>query len=434
MKNEESLTEEELYTLQKDTFSYFTRTVNPKNGLIPDNTRVVSPCSIAAVGLALSCYPIAAERSFVSRSDAAHLALTTLRFFWESEQSQSPEATGYKGFFYHFLDMKTGKRTWKSELSTIDSAYVFAGALTAAAYFDRDEPVEKQIRELAEKVYRRADWKWAQSEKGKVTQGWLPEQGFLKYHWQGYSEAIILFILGLGSPTHPLDPECYSQWLSTYIWKKLYGFEFLYAGPIFIHQLSHVWIDFRGIQDDFMRTVGIDYFENSRRATYIQQEYAVRNPKKFVGYNEHSWGITASDGPGPAALRVNGTRRKFYDYLARGVPYGPDDGTLAPWSVVASLPFAPEIVLPTLQYLNRTYPEITGKHGYKCSLNPSFRPKTGSKRGWISQGHYGLDQGPVVLMIENFRSGLIWRLTRRCPYIVQGLKRAGFRGGWLGNS
>lgn len=434
MKIEESLTEEELYKLQKETFGYFTRTLNPKNGLIPDNTRVGSPCSIAAVGLALSCYPIAVERSFVSREEAADLALTALRFFWESEQSASPEATGYKGFFYHFLDMKTGKRTWKSELSTIDSAYVFAGALTAASYFDRDVRVENQIRELGEKIYRRADWQWTQNRKGTVTQGWLPEQGFLKYHWQGYSEAIILFILGLGSPTHSLDNECYPQWLSTYIWKKLYGFEYLYAGPIFIHQLSHVWIDFRGIQDDFMRTVGIDYFENSRRATYIQQEYAVRNPKQFIGYNKFSWGITASDGPGPAVGQVNGVTRKFYDYLARGVPYGPDDGTLAPWSVVASLPFAPEIVLPTLKYLNRTYPNITGKHGYKCSFNPSFRPKPGSRRGWISQGHYGLDQGPAVLMIENFRSGLVWRLMRRCPYIIRGLKRAGFQGGWLQNA
>ena len=433
MKIEESLTEKELYDLQKKTFGYFTRTVNPRNGLIPDNTRVNSPCSIAAVGLALSCYPIAAERSFVSRKEAAELALTSLRFFWESEQSESPDATGYKGFFYHFLDMKTGKRTWKSELSTIDSAYVFAGALTAAAYFDRDTHVENQIRELGEKIYRRADWQWTQHRKGTVTQGWLPEQGFLKYHWQGYSEAIILFVLGLGSPTGSLDPECYSRWLSTYIWKKLYGLEFLYAGPLFIHQLSHVWIDFRGIQDDFMKTVGIDYFENSRRATYIQQEYAIRNPKKFIGYNKYSWGITASDGPGPAVGRVHGVTRRFYDYLARGVPFGPDDGTLAPWSVAASLPFAPEIVLPTLQYLNRTDPSITGKHGYKCSFNPSFRLKTGNKNGWISQGHYGLDQGPVVLMIENFRSGLIWRLMRKCPYIVRGLKRAGFQGGWLRN-
>ena len=432
MKIEESLTKEELYKLQKETFSYFTTTINQQNGLIPDNTRTTSPCSIAAVGLALSCYPVAAERSFISREKAARMALTVLRFLWESEQSESPEATGYKGFYYHFLDMKTGKRVWKCELSTIDSAYVFAGALTAAAYFDRDLPDEIEIRQLAEKIYRRVDFEWVQSRKKTVTHGWSPEKGFIRYFWEGYSEAIILLILGLGSPTHALDPKSYSVWLRTYNWKKLYGFEYLYSGPIFIHQLSHVWIDFRGIQDEFMRKVGIDYFENTRRATYVQQEYAIRNPKKFVGYNKDTWGITASDGPGLGSQRVNGTARRFYDYLARGVPYGPDDGTLAPWSVAACLPFAPEIVLPTLQYLNTTYPQITGEHGYKCSFNPSFRQTPRDRKGWIAAGHYGLDQGPVVLMIENFRSGLIWRLMRKCPYIVQGLNRAGFSGGWLG--
>jgi hypothetical protein len=329
--------------------------------------------------------------------------------------------------------MKTGKRVWKCELSTIDSAYVFAGALVAAAYFDRDLPDEIEIRQLSEKIYRRVDFEWVQSRKKTVTHGWFPEKGFIRYFWEGYSEAIILFILGLGSPTLPLDPESYSVWLRTYNWKKLYGFEYLYSGPIFIHQLSHVWIDFRGIQDEFMRKVGIDYFENTRRATYIQQEYAIRNPKNFAGYNKWTWGITASDGPGPGYQRVNGTVRKFHDYLARGVPFGPDDGTLAPWAVAACLPFAPEIVLPTLQHLNTTYPQITGEHGYKCSFNPSSRRTAHDRKGWIAGGHYGLDQGPVVLMIENFRSGLIWRLMRKCPYIIQGLNRAGFSGGWLGS-
>ncbi|HCX30008.1 MAG TPA: hypothetical protein DHU55_09615, partial [Blastocatellia bacterium] len=249
------------------------------------------------------------------------------------------------------------------------------------------------------------------------------------YRWQGYNEALILYVLGLASPTHPLPEKSYPAWTKTYKWKKLYGHEFLYAGPLFIHQLPQMWIDFRGIQDEYMRHKAIDYFENSRRATYIQQQYAIRNPRGFKGYGEYIWGLTASDGPGPASKKIEGKLRRFYDYKGRAVPNGPDDGTLAPWAVVASLPFAPELVLPSLQYFDETVPEMTSKYGFKCSFNPTFSGASGKE--WISKGYYGLDQGPIVLMIENYRSGFLWRLMRRCPYIIDGLRRAGFSGGWL---
>ncbi|MBA2565220.1 MAG: hypothetical protein H0V09_07325, partial [Gemmatimonadetes bacterium] len=203
---------------------------------------------------------------------------------------------------------------------------------------------------------------------------------------------------------------------------------------LFIHQLSHIWIDFRGIKDEYMRATGIDYFENSRRATYVQQQYAIRNPRRFTSYGEYVWGITASDGPGPARRRIRGIERRFFDYVARAIPYGPDDGTIAPWAAVASLPFAPEIVLPTLRRFNEVYPQMTSEYGFKCSLNPTFAGQAGGQRnggGWISKGYYGLDQGPIVLMIENYRSGLLWRLMRSCPHVVRGLRRARFAGGWL---
>jgi len=180
-----------------------------------------------------------------------------------------------------------------------------------------------------------------------------------------------------------------------------------------------------------MRGKGIDYFENSRRATYIQQQYAARNPKKFKGYNENCWGITASDGPGPAVQKINGIERKFFDYVARKIPNGPDDGTIAPWAAVASLPFAPEIVLTAIGYFTDTYPDMTSKYGLKCSFNPTFAGGNQSNPGWVSQGYYGLDQGPIVLMIENYRTGFFWQLMRQCPYIAAGLQRAGFTGGWL---
>ena len=425
---EPSLTDEELSRLERDTFKYFADEINLENGLIPDSTKPGSPSSIAVVGFALTAYPIAVERKYLSRADAVKRTLTTLRFFHDAPQGKEPDATGYKGFYYHFLDMKTGRRVWKCELSTIDTTYLLAGGLTAARYFDRDNKAEREIRSLAESLYKRADWNWAQNGGLTVSHGWKPETGFIKYRWTGYSEALILYVLGLASPTFPLPPESYRAWTRTYKWKKLYGHEFLYAGPLFIHHLSHMWIDFRGIQDDYMRGKALNYFENSRRAIYVQQSYAMRNPKRFVGYGRFSWGITATDGPGPAERQINGKRMRFFDYKARSIPYGPDDGTLAPWAVATSLPFAPEVVLPTLSRLNKDFPEMTNMYGFKCSYNPTFNSKG---KGWVSKGYYGLDQGPIVMMIENYRTGLVWRLMRRCPFIIDGLRRAGFQGGWL---
>ncbi len=420
------VSDETLTKLQKDTFGYFLQQTNPTNGMVADNTSEDAPATIAAIGLGLAAYTVGVERTFISRAEAVQRILVTLRFFSNSQQSNAVDATGYKGFYYHFLDMQTGRRVWQSELSTIDSTYLFAGMLAAALYFDRDTADEQEIRTLVEALFSRADWQWALNGGTTVSHGWKPETGFLKYRWEGYNEALLLYILGLGSPTYPLPVECYKAWTKTYRWMKLYGHTFLYAGPLFTHQLSHMWIDFRGIQDEFMRSHGIDYFENSRRAIYVQQQYAIRNPRGFEGYEENCWGITASNGPGPARHRVNGVERRFFKYMARGVPYGPDDGTIAPWAVVASLPFAPEIALPALQHINLVYPEITGEHGLKCSFNPTFPREDHGKQGWISQGYYGLDQGPVVLMIENYLSGFFWHLMQRCSYLVTGLHRAGF--------
>jgi hypothetical protein len=203
---------------------------------------------------------------------------------------------------------------------------------------------------------------------------------------------------------------------------------------LFIHQLSHLWIDFRGIQDHYVATHGLDYFENSRRATYVQQQYAIRNPRGFAGYGEQCWGITASDGPGPATRRIDGTTRRFFNYVARGVPYGPDDGTIAPWACVASLPFAPEIVLPTVRYFFDLQLKTDNPYGFKATFNRTFPDHPDRPYGWISPWHVGLNQGPIVMMIENYRSGLLWQLMRRCEPIVLGLRRAGFSGGWLRES
>ena len=378
-KIRDTLSDDALERLQRLTLDYFLEETNPRNGLVADNTREGSPSSITAVGFALAAYTVGSERGFITRADAIVRTLTTLRFLCNSSQGENRDATGYKGFFYHFLDMQTGRRAARCELSTIDTSFLLAGALTAATYFDRDAVGEREIRALADALYCRVDWQWAQNGGVTVSHGWTPESGFLNARWEGYNEAILLYALGLGSPTHPLPDGSYEAWTRTYRWKRLYQQEFLYAGPQFIHQLSHLWIDFRGIQDEYMRGRGIDYFENSRRATLAQQRYAIRNPKKFRGYSEHCWGITASDGPGPSTRRIEGRERRFYDYKARGIPYGPDDGTIAPWAAVASLPFAPEIVLPTIRHCQDAYPQTMGKYGFLCSFNPTF---TGGSRDW----------------------------------------------------
>ena len=429
--SDHSLNDELLSDIQRLSFEYFLKEANPANGLIADRNAPGSPASIAAIGLALSSYPVGVERGFMTRAAAAGRTLATLRFFWNAPQGPEPDATGYKGFYYHFLDMKTGRRVWNCELSTVDTALLLAGALAAGAYFGEDDESELEIRRLADALYNRADWRWAQNGGATVTHGWRPAKGFLRYRWQGYDEALILYVLGLGSPTHPLPPESYAAWLSTYKWKRIYGRELVYAGPLFIHQFSHIWIDFRGIRDAFMRKHSSDYFENSRQATYLQRDYAIRNPKGFNGYGENCWGLTASDGPGPTKRHMTLGGRRFYGYLARGAPFGPDDGTLSPWAAITSLPFAPEIVLPVLRHFHEIDLHEGNPYGFTASFNPTIATADGKSCGWVSPDHLGINQGPIALMIENYRSEFLWRLMHGVPAIATGLRRAGFSGGWL---
>jgi len=420
--------------LQRVTFEYFRNEVNPQTGLIADKDQPGAPSSIAAVGLGLSAYIVAVERALLSRADAVERTLRILRFLNSSRQGPEADATGYKGFYYHFLDMQTGRRASDSELSTVDTAILLAGVLTAGGYFTGDSTDEIEIRALADHLYRRVDWTWALNGGATICHGWRPESGFLTYRWdRGYSEAIMLYTLAIGSPTYPIGPDSYRAWTSTFEWRKIYDVEYLYAGPLFIHQLSHLWLDFRGIRDDFNRRTGIDYFENSRRATHVQRQYGIANPLGFAHYGEHCWGFTASSGPGPAVLTVNGVRRTFYDYVARGAPFGPDDGTVAPWAVVASLPFAPEIVIDTIRHaIERLNLKDDRRYGFEASYNPTYPAHGRNPHGWVSPWRVGMNQGPIVLMIENFRSECIWKIIRECPYIVDGLRRAGFRDGWLG--
>jgi hypothetical protein len=424
-------TEEDLGRLQFTTLLYYLHCTNPDNGLVRDKTQAGAPASIAAVGMALATIPVVVERGIVIREFAAKIARRRLEFLMSLHQGPEPDASGYKGFFYHFLDIETGRRVWQCELSTIDSAFLFAGALTVAAYFDADTEDEAKVRALAKSLYERVDWNWARDNGATLTHGWRPENGFIPYRWRGYDEGLLLYILGLGSPSHPLPPESYRAYTESYEWRNIFGRELLYSGPLFTHQLSHMWIDFREIRDTFMREHDSDYFRNSRHATFVQQEYAIRNPLNFKGYGEHCWGFTASDGPGWTKRSVDGIDREFFDYVARGAPYGPDDGTVSPWVVVASLPFAPEIVVPTVRNFARMQLGMTRLYGFRPSFNQTYTMEDKDEGWWVSPYHFGIDQGPVVLMIENYRTGLLWNIMRRCEPVVVGLRRAGFSDGWL---
>ena len=375
------LSEERLGTLQRQTFEYLRRESNPAQRLGGGQDAAGSPASIAAVGMALAAYPIGVER-------AVHRARRGAR----SGRSRRCASSGTAR-----RDRSRTRPATKASTITSSTCRPGGGCGIASsprsiprscspvcwpplAYFDADSADEQEIRTLADALYRRADWEWARNGAATVTHGWTPERGFIPYRWEGYDEALLLYVLGLGSPTHPLPAESYPAWLSTYVWKKVYDYELVYAGPLFIHQLSHVWIDFRGIRDAFMRDKGIDYFENSRRATYVQQRYAIENPLEFEGYDESCWGITASDGPGWADAPDRGSERRFFGYLARGAPYGPDDGTISPWAAVASLPFAPEIVLPVLRAVRGHRPASRPSVRVQGQLQPDLSHRVRSRR------------------------------------------------------
>ena len=430
--------------LQRRTFDFFWETGNPDNGLIPDRWPTPSASSIAAVGFGLTTYGVGVENGWISREQAVDRTLATLRFFARAPQGRNKQgAAGYKGFFYHFIDMDTGLRAGVNELSTVDTALLLGGVLFAQTYYDQDNRKEDEIRRLADKIYRRVDWTWAQERAPLISMGWSPEEGMLAYDWQGYNEALLVYVLALGSPTHAVEKDAYDAWTSSYprTWGKFQGQEHLSFPPMFGHQYSHVWIDFRGIHDAFMRDKGIDYFENSRRAAYSQQAYAIENPGGWKGYGKNIWGLTASDGPTDASFEFNGETRLFRTYTARGagIEHVVDDGTIVPTAAAGSIAFAPEIVIPAIEAMHDRYgKDIYGEYGFLDAFNPSFTfaeaplqhgRVTGS--GWVDGDYLGIDQGPIVLMIENYRSDFIWEVMRRNPYIQRGLQRAGFSGGWL---
>ncbi|HHH52303.1 MAG TPA: Tat pathway signal protein [Bacteroidetes bacterium] len=432
-KSNKLKTEFNIDTLQFKTFKYFWDLGKNKHYQIPDRYPQKTFYSISATGFGLAAYIIGIERKYITRDEGTERVLNTLISIKNLVQNDSITASGYKGFFYHFLDLKEAKRYKKVELSSVDTGLLLAGILLAQSYFDSNVEKEKRIRSLADEIYRKVDWTWMyDKEKNLLSMGWKPETGFLKHYWQGYNEALFLYILALGSPTHSIPEESYDNWLKTYSWKEFMGYKMINFSPLFGHQFSQAFIDFRGIGDKFVEKHNIDYFENSKRATLSQIKYAENNPNKFKGYSKNLWGFTACDGPNDTI--VFDQKIYFYKYRARGVSASEivDDGTIAPYASGASLPFTPTESYKTMEKIWETYNDkIIGEYGFKDAFNLSYTYGKGNEEGWYDNDYIGIDQGILLMQIENYRTELIWKILKKNKYVISGLKKAKFKGGWL---
>ncbi|PPK84589.1 hypothetical protein CLV84_3751 [Neolewinella xylanilytica] len=421
--------------LQRRTFGYFWERAHPETYQVPDRWPTDRFSSIAATGFGLTSYIVGAERGYVTRAEAAERTRNTLEKLWTLPQGpEMSGVAGHKGLFYHFLNNDDALRYGDVELSTIDTGLLMAGVLSVMSYFDGDGEDERRIRELADQLYRRVEWDWSLNEKGRMSMGWRPDRGFIPAEWNGYNEAMILVILGLGSPTHPLPDDAWERWTEGYDWQEFQGYEHLNFTPLFGHQYSHMYVDFRGIQDDYMREQDSDYFENSRKGTLSNRAYCVDNPENFAGYGPNQWGLTACDGPGGLDTIVDGVPREFYSYRARGASADHiiDDGTIAPTAAGGSVPFAPEESIAALEHMWTTqYDSLVGPYGFRDAFNPTYTYGEGNENGWYDVDYLGIDQGPILIQIENHRSELIWEVMKKNPYVRRGLERAGFTGGWM---
>jgi hypothetical protein len=397
--------------IQQANFDYFWYSANPTNGLIPDrmlNSTTPSDCSIAAVGFGLTAIGIGVDHGWITRTQAVARVLTTLSTFLNGPQgTNSSGIIGYQGWFYHFLDYNAATRSSGTELSSIDTTLLLAGILYAKQYFNCTNADETSIRTMADAIFNGVNWTFMAQGTDEVAMGWQPTTGFSGYgNWVGYDEGMILYLLGLGTATNPLPASAWSYWTSGYTWATYYGESFVPFPPLFGHEYSHCWVDFRHIADAYMNSESSSYFENSRRAALAQQSYCIANPLGWVGYSSNVWGLTACDGP--------------TGYEARGAPPAlNDDGTIAPTAPGGAMAFTPEISLPTLQYFYSHYrTHIWTAYGFRDAFNLTAQ--------WYDTDELGIDQGPIVIMIENYRTQRPWQLFMQNAEIQRGLQQAGF--------
>lgn len=386
--------------LQKRAVDFFWRESHPETGLTKDRAANYADrddfnvSSVASVGFAMIAYPLGVERGWLPRDEALARTRRTIRTMVETVEHKN-------GFSYHFVNWATGKREWKSEASTIDTSIALAGILFARQYW-RDTEVSR----WADAYVKRIDWQWAMTnggerpQSGSIVHGWRPEEGFLNGRWDNFDELKMLYIQAYGLSD-----------VSTHGWKEIIrdvvtfeGLEFIRGGPLFIHQMSESFYDFRRLRDG----LGFDYAVETTNATLANRMYAIKNPQGFKAYGPNYWGLSASDGPD--------------GYNAFGAPgWINDNGTITPTSPIASLPFTPRESMDFARHMVKTYPELLGRYGFPNGVNPT--------RNWRGPDVIGIDLGMMMCGIENYRNEFVWRFTRQDEAIQRGFRRAGFRPG-----
>jgi hypothetical protein len=383
-----------LNDLEHASFLFFWEQASPKTGMVKDRCNVHNETrnvasSIAATGFGLTALCIGDQRGFISTSAALERLFATLRFLWK-------KLPNHRGFFYHFANPETGERMFDSEVSSVDTAILLCGILTCRQHFHHSG-----VSQLADLILNRVDWTWLSEDTSLLTHGWTPEVGFLSSRWDYYSELMMMYLLGMGSSAHPLKQETWNAW-------KRLTFEYdglRYIGsfaPLFVHQYSQAWFDFRGKRDKYA-----DYFQNSATATEVHRRFCLELGKQFPDYSEDLWGITASDS-------------EHDGYVAWGGPpaTGPIDGTIVPSAAGGSLPFLPDATMHVLKTIRSRYPSAWTKYGFVNAFNPL--------RNWYDPDVIGIDTGIVLLMAENLRTGFVWNTFMKTPEAQRGMERAGF--------
>ena len=384
-----------LEQMESANFQYFWEQCDPKTGIVKDRCNVRSSDtsvlgSIAATGFGLTALCIGEKRGYISYAQARDRALTTLRFLWKKMPSE-------RGFYYHWANISTGERLWQSEVSSVDTSILLCGILTCRQYFEHSE-----INQLAHEIFNRVDWNWLSEDTRILPHGWTPEGGFLQYRWDSYSEMMMMYLLGLGSSSHPLPAQAWDAWKRTTF--EFDGIHYIgsYA-PLFVHQYSQAWFDFRGKRDKYA-----DYFQNSILATDVHRRFCLSLANKFPDYSDNLWGITASDSE--------------HGYEVWGGPpsTGPIDGTVVPCASAGSLPFLPGPVMRVLRTIQYRYSAGTwSRYGFVDAFNP--------RTNWYDSDIVGIDSGISMVMAENARTAFVWDTFMKNPEAQRGMERAGFK-------
>jgi hypothetical protein len=387
--------EQFLDELEKRNFQFFWEQAGPQTGLVRDRSNVQANdnsvvASIAATGFGLTALCIADKRGFVPRAEARDRVLLTLRFLWKKMPT-------HRGFFYHFADINTGERVWDSEVSSVDTSILLCGILTCRRHF----PEHSEISLLAYDIFNRVDWSWLSEDTSLLPHGWTPEGGFLPYRWDYYSEMMMIYLLGLGSLTHPLPTEAWNAWKRTKFEFDGNGYIGSFA-PLFVHQYSQAWFDFRDKRDAYA-----NYFKNSALATDAHRRFCLELAKQFPDYSDDLWGITASDS------------QKGYVIWGGPPMIGPIDGTVVPSAPAGSLPFLPQAVMRVLKNIKDHYEKAWSRYGFVNAFNPL--------KNWYDSDVVGIDTGITMLMAENARSSFVWDTFMKNPEAQRGMERAGFK-------